>query len=105
MRTTARSISAPRGNTLSCKGWPQEAALRMLMNNLDREVAENPDELIAPASFRVFDAKSYSAKLDPNLQRGSRGMVGTDPDAIEAWAFDPLSLEALLARLKPAVWR
>jgi hypothetical protein len=59
------------------------------------------DELIAPASFRVFDAKSYSAKLDPNLQRGSRGMSGTDPDAIEAWAFDPLTLEALLARLKP----
>jgi hypothetical protein len=59
------------------------------------------DELIAPASFRVFDAKSYSAKLDPNLQRGSRGMAGTDPDAIEAWAFDPLTLEALLARLKP----
>jgi hypothetical protein len=59
------------------------------------------DELIAPASFRVFDAKSYSAKLDPNLKRGSRGMVGTDPDAIEAWAFDPLTLEALLARLKP----
>ena len=59
------------------------------------------DELIAPASFRVFDAKSYSAKLDPNLSRGSRGMTGTDPDAIEAWAFDPLTLEALLARLKP----
>jgi hypothetical protein len=59
------------------------------------------DELIAPASFRVFDALSYSKKLDPNLKFGSRGMVATDPDAIEAWAFDPLSLEALLARLKP----
>ena len=59
------------------------------------------DELVAPAAFKVFDAKSYSAKLDPNLKFGSRGMSGTDPDAIEAWAFDPLSLEALLARLKP----
>jgi hypothetical protein len=59
------------------------------------------DELVAPASFRVFDAKSYSAKLDPNLKFGSRGMSGTNPDAIEAWAFDPLTLEALLARLKP----
>ena len=39
-------IRAPRGNELSCKGWHQEAALRMLMNNLDPEVAENPDELI-----------------------------------------------------------
>ncbi len=39
-------IRAPRGPTLSCKGWPQEAALRMLMNNLDDEVAENPRELV-----------------------------------------------------------
>ncbi len=40
------AIRAPRGTTLSCKGWQQEAALRMLMNNLDPEVAENPDELV-----------------------------------------------------------
>ncbi len=39
-------IRAPRGTTLRCKGWQQEAALRMLMNNLDPEVAENPDELV-----------------------------------------------------------
>ncbi len=39
-------IKAPHGNQLSCKGWIQEAAMRMLMNNLDPEVAENPDELI-----------------------------------------------------------
>ncbi len=39
-------IRAPRGSALSCKGWHQEAALRMLMNNLDPEVAERPDELI-----------------------------------------------------------
>ena len=39
-------IQAPRGSARSCKGWPQEAALRMLMNNLDPEVAENPDELV-----------------------------------------------------------
>ena len=41
-----RVIRAPRGTTLSCKGWHQEAALRMLMNNLDPEVAERPEELI-----------------------------------------------------------
>jgi urocanate hydratase len=41
-----RRIRAPRGRQLSCKGWHQEAALRMLMNNLDEEVAERPDELI-----------------------------------------------------------
>ncbi len=39
-------VTAPRGQNLSCKGWHQEAALRMLMNNLDPEVAEKPDELI-----------------------------------------------------------
>ncbi len=39
-------VRAPRGATLSCKGWQQEAALRMLMNNLDPEVAEKPEELI-----------------------------------------------------------
>lgn len=41
-----RPVSAPRGSELSCKGWHQEAALRMLMNNLDPEVAERPEELI-----------------------------------------------------------
>ncbi|MFH1312830.1 MAG: urocanate hydratase [Candidatus Eisenbacteria bacterium] len=41
-----RHIRAPRGTDLSCKGWPQEAAMRMLMNNLDGEVAEDPDQLI-----------------------------------------------------------
>ena len=39
-------VRAPRGREMSCKGWQQEAALRMLMNNLDPEVAEKPDELI-----------------------------------------------------------
>src|SRR5512136_2035939 len=44
---TARApIRAPHGTRLSCRGWQQEAALRMLMNNLDPEVAERPDELI-----------------------------------------------------------
>ena len=42
----AEPVRAPRGTALSCKGWIQEAALRMLMNNLDPEVAENPDQLI-----------------------------------------------------------
>ena len=42
----ARVVRAPRGASLSCKGWAQEAALRMLMNNLDPEVAEKPEDLI-----------------------------------------------------------
>ncbi len=46
MSTVIRSVRAPRGTTISCKGWPQEAAMRMLMNNLDPQVAERPDDLI-----------------------------------------------------------
>src|SRR5712691_2678848 len=58
-----RLVRAPRGTQLSCHGWPQEAALRMLMNNLDPEVAEHPDQLIvyggsgrAARSWAAFDA-------------------------------------------------
>src|SRR5512136_2195995 len=43
---TQSKIQAPRGRQMRCLGWQQEAALRMLMNNLDPEVAEKPDELI-----------------------------------------------------------
>ena len=39
-------IRAPRGTSISCKSWHQEAAMRMLMNNLDEEVGENPAELV-----------------------------------------------------------
>ncbi len=42
----ARPVRAPRGTDLTCRGWEQEAALRMLMNNLDPEVAEDPDHLV-----------------------------------------------------------
>ncbi|MGA8766713.1 MAG: hypothetical protein WB559_06825, partial [Candidatus Acidiferrales bacterium] len=44
--TGHQPVRAPRGNSLSCKGWQQEAAMRMLMNNLDPEVAEKPEDLI-----------------------------------------------------------
>src|SRR5713226_9535887 len=46
MPTATRTIRAPRRSSLTCKGWPQEAALRMLMNNLDPDVAERPEDLI-----------------------------------------------------------
>jgi urocanate hydratase len=58
-----RPVRAPRGTELSCLGWQQEAALRMLMNNLDPEVAEHPDDLVvyggtgkAARSWEAFDA-------------------------------------------------
>src|SRR5487761_982792 len=45
-RSGPRPVRAPRGPELTCRAWPQEAAMRMLMNNLDPEVAEHPDQLI-----------------------------------------------------------
>src|SRR5882672_8779256 len=63
MATATRIIRAPRGTALTCKGWPQEAALRMLMNNLDPDVAERPDDLVvyggsgkAARNWQAFDA-------------------------------------------------
>src|SRR6187455_3093206 len=58
-----RPIRAPRGTALSCRSWPQEAALRMLMNNLDPEVAERPQDLVvyggigrAARNWECYDA-------------------------------------------------
>jgi urocanate hydratase len=58
-----REVRAPRGTELQCRGWQQEAAMRMLMNNLDPEVAERPDDLVvyggtgrAARSWDAFDA-------------------------------------------------
>jgi urocanate hydratase len=63
MTTTSKMIRAPRGSDRTCKGWTQEAALRMLMNNLDPEVAERPDDLVvyggtgkAARNWESFDA-------------------------------------------------
>ncbi|HEX8244974.1 MAG TPA: urocanate hydratase [Longimicrobium sp.] len=60
---TRRTIRAPRGSQISCRGWQQEAALRMLMNNLDPDVAERPEDLVvyggtgrAARSWEAFDA-------------------------------------------------
>src|SRR5436853_4760668 len=58
-----RTVRAPRGTEISCRGWQQEAALRMLMNNLDPEVAERPEQLIvyggigkAARNWECYDA-------------------------------------------------
>ncbi len=63
VQNMSRIIKAPRGTTLHCKGWGQEAAMRMLMNNLDPEVAEDPEHLIvyggsgkAARNWESFDA-------------------------------------------------
>jgi urocanate hydratase len=89
-----RTVRAPRGTQISCKGWLQEAALRMLMNNLDPEVAEKPDELIvyggrgrAARSWDAFDAIVKSLRELENdetllVQSGKPvGVFKTHPDA------------------------
>jgi urocanate hydratase len=60
---TTRTIRAPRGTTLNCKSWLTEAAFRMIQNNLDPDVAENPSELVvyggigrAARNWECFDA-------------------------------------------------
>ncbi|HEY2551468.1 MAG TPA: urocanate hydratase [Streptosporangiaceae bacterium] len=82
----ARPVRAPRGTSLSCKGWPQEAAMRMLMNNLDPEVAEHPDQLIvyggsgrAARSWEAFDhivASLHGLESDETLLVQSGKPVG-----------------------------
>ncbi|MBL9101330.1 MAG: urocanate hydratase [Myxococcales bacterium] len=57
------TIRAPRGAALSCKGWPQEAALRMLMNNLDPDVAEDPAKLV------VYGGTGRAARSWPDYHR------------------------------------
>lgn len=90
----SRVVRAPRGTEISCKGWGQEAALRMLMNNLDPEVAEKPEELIiyggsgkAARSWEAFEAIVRSLRKlgdDETLLVQSGKPVGvftTHPDA------------------------
>jgi urocanate hydratase len=89
-----QAIHAPRGTTLSCRGWVQEAALRMLMNNLDPEVAERPEDLVVYGGTgkAARDWESYHRIVaalrglgdDETLlvQSGKPvGVLGTHPDA------------------------
>ncbi|PYQ04512.1 MAG: urocanate hydratase [Acidobacteria bacterium] len=89
-----RLVRAPRGPQISCKSWPQEAALRMLMNNLDPEVAERPDELVvyggigkAARNWECFDAIVRCLRELENdqtllVQSGKPvGVFHTHPDA------------------------
>jgi len=89
-----RTVRAPRGTELTCKGWLQEAAMRMIMNNLDPEVAENPDELVvyggtgrAARSWDAFEAIVRTLKTLENdetmlVQSGKPvGVMKTHPNA------------------------
>ncbi|MDB4533863.1 urocanate hydratase [Vicingaceae bacterium] len=90
----SRTVSAPRGTEISCQNWLTEAAMRMLMNNLDPQVAENPDELVvyggigrAARNWECFDKIVECLKrLEPDqsllIQSGKPvGVFQTHPDA------------------------
>ena len=121
--TTHRTIQAPRGTELSCKSWQAEGAMRMLMNNLDPEVAERPEDLVvyggrgqAARSWEAFDAIIESLKaleVDETLlvQSGKPvGVIRTHEDAprvmiansnlVPHWAtqehFDDLAARGLM---------
>ncbi len=123
MSTHARTIRAPRGTERTCRSWAAEAAMRMLMNNLDPEVAENPDTLVvyggrgrAARSWEAFDAIVRTLeRLEPDetllVQSGKPvGVVRTHADAprvliansnlVPHWAtqqhFDELEAKGLL---------
>ncbi len=93
-------IRAPRGTTLTCKGWPQEAALRMLMNNLDEEVAENPRELIvyggAGKAARNWDAYAAIVRELTALEGDQTLLVqsGKPVGVLKTHAFAPRVLIA-----------
>src|SRR5215831_1875359 len=118
-----RSVRAPRGSALSCKNWHAEAALRMLMNNLDPEVAEDPARLIvyggrgqAVRSWAAFDATVAALRALENdetllMQSGKPvGVLRTHPGAprvliansnlVPHWAtdacFDELERQGLI---------
>jgi urocanate hydratase len=118
-----RIIRAPRGNQLTCKSWAAEAAMRMLMNNLDPEVAERPAELVvyggrgkAARNWASYDAMVKTLRqLAPDetllVQSGKPvGVVRTHPDAprvliansnlVPHWAtqetFDDLEAKGLM---------
>jgi urocanate hydratase len=122
-RGTPRPVRAKRGSTLECRTWQAEAALRMLMNNLDPDVAERPDDLVvyggrgqAVRNWECFDAIVATLKrLAPDetllVQSGKPvGVVRTHEDAprvliansnlVPAWAtqakFDDLAAKGLI---------
>jgi urocanate hydratase len=95
-----RPVRAPRGTQLSCKGWVQEAAMRMLMNNLDPQVAERPDDLVvyggsgkAARNWDCFDAIVRSLK---SLE-GDETLLVQSGKPVGIFRTHPLSPRVLIA--------
>ncbi|TYB67209.1 urocanate hydratase [Nonomuraea sp. PA05] len=70
----SRTVRAPRGTTITAKGWPQEAALRMLQNNLDPEVAEHPEQLV------VYGGSGRAARDWPSFDALVRTLTTLEGD-------------------------
>ncbi len=73
-RRRPEAVRAPRGSRITCKGWPQEAALRMLRNNLDPEVAEHPEELV------VYGGSGKAARDWPSFHAIERALGALEKD-------------------------
>ena len=69
-------VRAPHGTQLSCKGWHQEAALRMLMNNLDPDVAERPQDLVV---YGGTGRAARTAREGPGVQTSKLAPQATSP--------------------------
>ena len=101
---TEREIRSPRGTELSCRSWPQEAAMRMLMNNLDPDVAERPEDLVVYGgtgrAARSWRRTTRSCERCTTLarRRDAAGAVGEAgrrlPDARHGAAGVDLELDA-----------
>jgi len=74
MSVQARTIRAPRGASISCKGWPQEAAYRMIQNNLDPEVAERPEDLV------VYGGTGKAARSWTDFERILKALLVLESD-------------------------
>ncbi|MDQ6930888.1 MAG: urocanate hydratase [Candidatus Eremiobacteraeota bacterium] len=95
-----RVVRAARGTELSCLGWPQEAALRMLMNNLDPEVAERPDDLVvyggngrAARSWEAFDAMVRTLRR----LKGDETMIVQSGKPVAVWKTHARAPRVLIA--------
>src|SRR5579863_10344843 len=81
------SIRAPRGNQITCKGWQQEAAMRMLMNNLDPDVAERPQDLV------VYGGTGKAARDWPSFDRIVASLTAlTDEETLLVQSGKPVGI-------------
>ena len=96
----SKEIRAPRGTKISCKSWHQEAAMRMIMNNLDPEVAEKPDELIvyggSGKAARNWEAYHAIIETLPKLENDETLMVqsGKPVGVLKTHSYSPRVLIA-----------